>query len=97
MIRGSTTKLFSVDCVNICLCSIFFGLSPLGEKRSYDFTAVSLSVICQYVSMSVGKRIFSKTTHRIFLKLLVKLGCLKGKKLTEPTFWEKISFWGYCP
>ena len=63
---------------------------------------------CQYVSMSVGKRIFSKTAHRIFLKLLMKLGCLKGKKLTEPDFWgnlilgirpvnnPKIWFFGFC-
>ena len=47
---------------------------------------------CQYVSMSVSKGVFSKTTHRIFLKLLMKLGCLKGKKLTEPNFLKKISF-----
>ena len=50
--------------------------------------------VCQYASMSVGKRVFSKMALRIFLKLLMKLGCLKGKKLTEPNFWEKISFWG---
>ena len=35
----------------------------------------------QYVSMSVGKRVFSKTSHQIFLKLFMKLGCLKGKNL----------------
>ena len=45
---------------------------------------------CLYVSMSVGKRVFSKTAHSIFLKLLIKLGCLKGNKLTELDFWEKI-------
>ena len=50
--------------------------------------------VCQYVSMSVGKHVFSKTAHRIFLKVLMKLGCLKGKKLTEPDFWEKVSFSG---
>ena len=48
---------------------------------------------CHYVSMSVGKRIFSKTAHRILMKLLIKLECLKFEKLTEPDFWEKISFW----
>ena len=48
----------------------FFGPPPLGEKRPYDFTTVS---------MSVGKRVFSKTAHRVFLKLPKKLGCLKGK------------------
>ena len=56
----------------------FFGPPPLGEKRPYDFTTVSMSV-CQFVSMSVGKRVFSKTAHRVFLKLPKKLGCLKGK------------------
>ena len=49
---------------------------------------------CQYVSMAIGKRVLSKTAPRVFLKLLMKLGCLKGKKLTEPDFWEKILFWG---
>ena len=48
----------------------------------------------QYVSMSVGKHVFCKTAHRIFLKLLMKLVCLKGKKLAELDFLGKISFWG---
>ena len=63
----------------------FVGPPSLGKKRSYDFTTVS---------MSVGKGVFSKTAHTIFLKLLMKLGCLKGKKLMEPDFLEKISFQG---
>ena len=42
--------------------------------------------------MSVGKHVFSKTAHRIFLKLLMKLVCLKGKKLTELDFWGKSHF-----
>ena len=46
----------------------------------------------QYVSISVGKRVFSKTTHSIFLKLLMKLWCLKGKKLTQPDFSGKFHF-----
>ena len=50
--------------------------------------------VCQYVSMSVGKRDLAKTAHRVFLKLLMKLGYLKRKKLAEPNFWKKISFWG---
>ena len=51
---------------------------------------------CQYVSMSVGKCVFSKTAHRIFLKLLMKLGCLKGK--TEGAeFLVKVSYWGIMP
>ena len=45
----------------------------------------------QYVSVSVGEPVFVKTAPRIFLKFLRKLGCLKGIKLTEPDFWEKIS------
>ena len=59
---------------------------PLGEKGSYD-----------YVSMSVGKRVFSKTAHRVFLKLLMKLGCLKGKKQAEPDFWIKNLILGIMP
>ena len=64
---------------------IFFGPPPLGEKGSDDFTTVR---------MSVGKRVFSKKVDRIFLKLLMKFGCLKGKKLTKLDFWGKISFLG---
>ena len=41
----------------------FFGPPPLGEKGFCNFTTVS---------MSVGKRIFSKMPRRIFLKLLMK-------------------------
>ena len=55
-----------------------FGPSLSGENGSYD-----------YVIMSLGKRVFSKTARMIFLKLLMKLGCLQGKKLVEPYFWEK--------
>ena len=29
--------------------------------------------VCQYVSMSVGKQFFSKMTHKIYLKLHMKL------------------------
>ena len=50
--------------------------------------------VCQYLSMSVGKLVFSKTALMIFLKLLMKLGCCKGKKLPVPDFCKKISFWG---
>ena len=32
-----------------------------------------------HVSMSVDKHVFSKTTHRIFLELFMKLKYLKGK------------------
>ena len=44
--------------------------------------------------MSVGKRVFSKTTHRFFLKLLMKLGSLKGKKLAELDFGGGESHFG---
>ena len=37
----------------------------------------------QYVSVSVGKRVFSKTAYRNFLKLLTTLGSIKDKKPTE--------------
>ena len=51
----------------------------------------------QYVSMSVGKRVFFKTAHRAFLKLLMKFGCLKVEKLTEPNFWQKNRIFGTMP
>lgn len=35
-----------------------------------------------------------KTTHGIFLKISMKLGCLKGNKFTNLDFLEKTSFWG---
>ena len=59
----------------------FIGPPPLGEKGFYDFMAVS---------MSLGKRVFSKVAHRIFLKFLMKLECLNCKKLTEPDFWKNF-------
>ena len=60
---------------------IIIGPLPLYEKGSYDFTTVS---------MSVGKHVLSKMARRIFPKLVMRLGCLKGKKLTELDFWEKF-------
>ena len=45
--------------------------------------------VFQLVSMSVGKRVFPKMAHRIFLKRLMKLRCPKGKQLTEPDFWPR--------
>ena len=42
-------------------------------------------------SMSVGERVFSKTAHR-FVKLLMKLGCLKGKNCQSQIFGEKSHF-----
>ena len=63
--------------------NVFGPYAPVGEKGSYHFTTVSMSV-CQ--DWSVGKYVFPKISHRIFLKLLMKLGYLKGKKLREPDF-----------
>ena len=48
----------------------FVGPLSLGEKGSYDFTIVRIAV---------GKCVFSKTAHGIYLKLLMNLGCLKVK------------------
>ena len=53
-----------------------------------------ISPLYQYVSMSVGKHIFSKSAHRISLKLLVKLGWLTGKKLTEARLLGKKCHFG---
>ena len=58
--------------------------------------------------MSLGKRISSKTAHRIFRILLTKLGRIKGKKADEAGFLRKshlrdnaqntpkIGFFGFC-
>ena len=83
--------------------SILFWTSAFSRKGVLWFDH------CQYVSMSVGKRVFSKTTHRFFLKLLMKLGSLKGKKLAELDFGGgnlilgimpkntlKIGLFGFC-
>ena len=43
--------------------------------------------VSQYVSISVGKPVFSKTTHRVFLKLLIKLGALKVVPATLLLVW----------
>ena len=50
---------------------------------------ISLLSLWQYVSMSVSKRFFSKTTHMAFLKLLMELACPKGKKVTKLDCWGK--------
>ena len=64
----------------------FYGPPPLGEGVLWDWLG-------QYVSMSVCQlSFFSKSAHRMFLKLGVKLGCLKGRKVTEPDFWKKSHF-----
>ena len=44
--------------------------------------------VCQYVSRSVGKRVFSKTAHKMFLKLLMKLGALKVTSAKKRQFLE---------
>ena len=61
---------------------------PSGEKGSYETTAVSRSASRSATPFS------PKTGDEIFLKILMKLGCLKGKKLTKLDFLEKITFWG---
>ena len=47
---------------------------------------------CQYVSRSVGKALFPKAAHRIFLKLVMNLGCLKGKNRSSRIFGKKSQF-----
>ena len=70
------------------LKAVCIGHLPLDKKGSYDFTTVTVSE---------GKCIFSKTAHRVFLKLLMKLGCPKGKKLMGLDFWEKKSILWIMP
>ena len=64
-----------------------FGSPPLAKKGYYDFTTVSMSVC----------HVLSKTAHWSFLKIVMKLGCLKGKKLTEPDFFGKKLILGIMP
>ena len=43
--------------------------------------------------------VFFRTTHGVFLKLLMKLVSLNGKKVTGRDFFEntpKIGFFGFC-
>ena len=73
-------------CWNFSCLIFWYFLDPcLTVKRGPMISPLS---VCQYDSMSVGKRDFTKVAYRIFLKFLKKLGCLKGKKLTEKTHFE---------
>ena len=38
---------------------------------------------------------FSETAQQIFLIFCMKLGDYKGRKVTEPDFWQKILIWRY--
>ena len=71
-----------------CKTIFFFGHPPLGEKGSYNFTTVS---------MLLGKHVFSKMAHRIFLKRFMKLGSqIFGENLIlgiMPKNIPKIGFW----
>ena len=49
------------------------------------------------IFQQVSYQLFSKTDPRIFLKLCMKLESLKGKKLTEMNFSEKLSIQGKIP
>ena len=46
----------------------------------------------QYVSMSVVEPVFAKTAHRIFLRFLKNLGCLKGKNWRSRISGKKSHF-----
>jgi hypothetical protein len=62
----------------------FFGPTDFGGW-SYRFTAVR-----PFVRPFVSYQFFSKTDHRIFPKLGMKLKDNKGNKVTEPNFPKKI-------
>ena len=69
-------------------------------RESDETVSVSRS-LCQCARMSVGRKVtyqfFSVIAHRIFLELYKKLEGLKGQKLTELNFSEKLSFLGKSP
>ena len=58
------------------------GTQAISEVGAIDFPP--------FVRSSVRPAFFSKTGHRIFLKLGRKLKDNKGKKVTKPDFPEKI-------
>ena len=58
------------------------------KKGSYDST---------FAIMSVDEHIFSKMAYRVFLKLLMKLRCLKGKKNDRARFLGKNLILGIMP
>ena len=62
---------------------------PSGETGSHEITSVN-----QFVSMSVSNHVSSKTAHIVFLKLHMRLECLKGKKRAEAGFCRKELIWG---
>ena len=61
---------------------------------AFSWKGVLWECLGQYVSVSVCQlSFFSRTAHRVFLKLCMKFWGLKGEKLTEPDFLKKISLW----
>ena len=58
---------------------------------------VLLLIIGWLVGWLVGNAVFSETAPRIFLIFWMKLGDYKGRKVTEPDFWEKFLIWRYSP
>ena len=62
-------------------------LNFLLSNASFQLSFFTKFLSFYYASMSVGERVFSKTSLRIFLKILMKLGCLgKGKNLKNMVF-----------
>ena len=56
--------------------------SPLLQDNSRIIEPPTLSEKESYEIITVSKQFLSRTAHRIFMKLHMKLWCLKGKKLT---------------
>ena len=52
-----------------------------------------ITLVCMLVSSFVRNELISETAPTIFLKLGMKLGDNKGKKIARPDFWLNFSFW----
>ena len=65
--------------------SLFHGIlvEPAKATGSMD----SPLCVCAYVRMYVRNELISETAPTIFLKLGMKLGDNKGKKIARPDFW----------
>ena len=100
-------RKIEVDFPNVWLCLIASLFSIAISYKSHKWECGHCIILwwkgvlwfyhCQYVIMSVDKRVFFKAAHRLFLKLHVKLGFLKGKKLRSWIFGKKSHFGNNAP
>ena len=66
----------------------------LDRCQEGPISSVLLVIIGWLVAWLVGNAVFSKTASGIFLIFCMKLGDYKERKVTEPAFWKKNSWFG---